>query len=137
MRVHVIGGGLAGLSAALALADAGRPVTLYEAGPACGGRCRSYDDRVLGTRLDNGNHLLLSGNAAAFAYLDRIGARDTMGGPAEPMFPFIDIPSGERWTVRPNAGRLPWWIFSANRRVPGTKATDYLLALLAPALRLR
>jgi squalene-associated FAD-dependent desaturase len=86
-------------------------------------------DRALGLTIDNGNHLLLSGNAAAFAYLDRIGARDTMGGPAEPMFPFIDIPSGERWTVRPNAGRLPWWIFSANRRVPGTKATDYLSLL--------
>jgi squalene-associated FAD-dependent desaturase len=128
-QTHVIGAGLAGLSAALALVDAGRRIVVYEAGPAAGGRCRSYVDRALGLTIDNGNHLLLSGNAAAFAYLDRIGARDTMGGPAEPMFPFIDIPSGERWTVRPNAGRLPWWIFSAKRRVPGTKATDYLSLL--------
>ncbi len=45
MRVHVIGAGLAGLAASLALADAGLPVTLYEAGPAAGGRCRSYFDR--------------------------------------------------------------------------------------------
>jgi squalene-associated FAD-dependent desaturase len=128
-QTHVIGAGLAGLSAALALVDAGRRVVVYEAGPAAGGRCRSYVDRALGLTIDNGNHLLLSGNAAAFAYLDRIGARDTMGGPAEPLFPFIDIPTGERWTVRPNAGRMPWWIFSANRRVPGTKATDYLSLL--------
>jgi squalene-associated FAD-dependent desaturase len=128
-QTHVIGAGLAGLSAALALVDAGRCVVVYEAGPAAGGRCRSYPDRALGLTIDNGNHLLLSGNAAAFAYLDRIGARDTMGGPDEPLFQFIDIPSGERWTVRPNAGRLPWWIFSANRRVPGTKATDYLSLL--------
>ncbi|HYZ32882.1 MAG TPA: FAD-dependent oxidoreductase, partial [Crenalkalicoccus sp.] len=34
MTVHVIGGGVAGLAAALALADAGRPVTLHEAAPA-------------------------------------------------------------------------------------------------------
>jgi predicted NAD/FAD-dependent oxidoreductase len=128
-QTHVIGAGLAGLSAALALVDAGRRVTVYEAGPAAGGRCRSYPDRALGLTIDNGNHLLLSGNAAAFGYLDRIGARDTMGGPAEPVFPFVDIPTGQRWTVRPNRGRLPWWIFSAARRVPGTKATDYLALL--------
>jgi squalene-associated FAD-dependent desaturase len=125
-QTHVIGAGLAGLSAALALIDAGRRVVLYEAGPTAGGRCRSYADRALGLTIDNGNHLLLSGNNAAFAYLDRIGARQTMGGPAEPVFPFIDIATGARWTVRPNRGRLPWWIFSPQRRVPGTRATDYL-----------
>jgi squalene-associated FAD-dependent desaturase len=128
-QTHVIGAGLAGLSAALALIDAGRSVTVHEAGPAAGGRCRSYADRALGLTIDNGNHLLLSGNTAAFAYLDRIGARATMGGPADPVFPFIDIPTGARWTVRPNRGRLPWWIFSRDRRVPGTQATDYLSLL--------
>jgi squalene-associated FAD-dependent desaturase len=128
-QTHVIGAGLAGLSAALALIDAGRNVIVYEAGPTAGGRCRSYHDRALGLTIDNGNLLLLSGNAAAFAYLDRIGARDTMGGPDEPVFPFIDVPTGARWTVRLNRGRLPWWIFSPARRVPGTKATDYLSLL--------
>jgi squalene-associated FAD-dependent desaturase len=128
-QTHVIGAGLAGLSAALALIDAGRRVVIYEAGPAAGGRCRSYPDRALGLTIDNGNHLLLSGNAAAFAYLDRIGARDTMGGPSEPLFPFIDIPTRQRWTVRPNGGRLPWWIVSPARRVPDTKAADYLSLL--------
>jgi len=128
-QTHVIGAGLAGLSAALALIDGGRRVVIYEAGPAAGGRCRSYPDRALGLTIDNGNHLLLSGNAAAFAYLDRIGARDTMGGPSEPLFPFIDIPTRQRWTVRPNGGRLPWWIFSPARRVPDTKAADYLSLL--------
>jgi squalene-associated FAD-dependent desaturase len=128
-QTHVIGAGLAGLSAALALVDGGRRVVLYEAGPAAGGRCRSYPDRALGLTIDNGNHLLLSGNAAAFAYLDRIGARSTMGGPDDPVFPFIDIATRQRWTVRPNSGRLPWWILSPGRRVPDTKATDYLSLL--------
>ena len=128
-RVHVIGGGLAGLSAAMVLAEAGRAVTIHEAGPAAGGRCRSYFDRELGCRLDNGNHLLLSGNAAAMRYLDRIGARDTMMGPDAPVFPFIDRADGARWVLRLDAGRLPFWIFDARRRVPGTGWRDYLALL--------
>ena len=74
--------------------EAGRTVTVLEAGPAAGGRCRSYFDRELGLRIDNGNHLLLSGNRAAFAYLDTIGARSTLAMPAEPMFPFMDLGNG-------------------------------------------
>jgi squalene-associated FAD-dependent desaturase len=126
-RAHVIGAGLAGLSAATALTDAGWAVTVYEAGPAAGGRCRSYFDRALDCRIDNGNHLLLSGNHATMAYLERIGARDTLGGPGAPVFPFCDVATGARWTLRPSAGRIPWWIFSPRRRVPGTRAPDYLV----------
>jgi squalene-associated FAD-dependent desaturase len=126
-HTHIIGAGLAGLAAALHLTRAGRPVTIYEASPVCGGRCRSYFDQALGIRLDNGNHLLLSGNRAAMAYLDEIGARDTLGGPGAPVFPFMDLVRGERWTVRPSAGRIPFWLLSRRRRVPGTKPGDYLV----------
>ena len=130
-RAHVIGAGLAGLAAALSLADAGWAVTVYEQAPAAGGRCRSYFDRELGCRIDNGNHLLLSGNRAAFGFLDQVGARETMTGPSTPCFPFIDLASGARWTVRPNAGRLPWWIFVRSRGVPGARVREFasLLAL--------
>jgi len=44
------------------LADAERRVALYESSQHAGGRCRSYLDGELGVRIDNGNHLLLSGN---------------------------------------------------------------------------
>ena len=125
-QVHVIGAGLAGLSAALSLSAAGCGVTLYEASPAAGGRCRSYDDRELGIRIDNGNHLLLSGNKDAFAYIAEIGSIALFDGPALPVFPFMDIKSGERWQVRPNLGRIPWWIFARGRRVPDTRLSDYM-----------
>jgi squalene-associated FAD-dependent desaturase len=53
-------------------------------------------------------------------------------------FPFADLKTGERWTLRPNAGRLPWWILDSRRRVPGTSAPDYLApisVLRAPAAK--
>ena len=134
-HVHVIGAGLAGLSAALALTASGRAVTVHEAGPVAGGRCRSYFDRELGLTIDNGNHLLLSGNTAAMRYLDTIGGRAAMTGPDAPIFPFMDLTTDQRWELRPNRGRFPWWVFSRARRVPGTKLADY--AVLRRLLRTR
>ncbi len=122
---HIVGAGLAGLSAALSLSEAGR-VRLYEAAGHAGGRCRSYDDREIGRRIDNGNHMLFSANGASLAYLDLVGARGSMIELDEARFPFLDLATGERWCVRPNAGRLPWWILARDRRVPGTGLADYL-----------
>ena len=73
-RVHVIGAGLSGLSAAVELASAGAPVAVHEASPQAGGRCRSYFDVALDMEIDNGNHLVLSGNRATLAYAEKIGA---------------------------------------------------------------
>ena len=130
-HVHVVGAGMAGLAAALSLTEAGIPVTVHDAAPHAGGRCRSYFDKALGCRLDNGNHLLLSGNTATFAFLDQVGARGTMTGPDRPVFPFMDLATNERWTLRPNLGPVPWWLLSSRRRVPGMRLRDAL-----PALRL-
>jgi squalene-associated FAD-dependent desaturase len=44
-------------------------------------------------------------------------------------FPFVDLASGQRWTLQPNEGRFPAWIFSAGRRVPDTRPQDYLSIL--------
>jgi squalene-associated FAD-dependent desaturase len=128
-RTHIIGAGLAGLSAAIRLAEAGHKIAVYEAGPQAGGRCRSYFDEVLGCRIDNGNHLLMSGNGAALGYLKTIGAADTLVGPKAALFPFVDLGTGERWTLSPNRGPVPYWLFDAKRRVPGSRLADYLTGI--------
>ena len=133
--VHVVGAGLAGLAAAVALAAAGRDVLVHEAARQAGGRCRSYHDATLDLTIDNGNHLLLSGNRDALAFVARVGGRDRIVGPATAAFAFHDLATGERWCVRPNDGPLPWWVFVPSRRVPGTRAADYLT--LAKLLRSR
>ena len=124
--VYVIGAGLAGLSAAVALAGRGERVVVLEAAAQAGGRCRSYLDRQLGMTIDNGNHLVLSGNRAVQDYLAEIGSSGCLVGPETADIAFADLQSGERWTLRPNEGPLPWWIFDPARRTPGTGAADYL-----------
>ena len=127
--VHVVGAGLAGLAAALQLSEEGARVIVHEAAGAAGGRCRSYQDVELGCRLDNGNHLLLSGNTHTLDYLDRIGARASLSGPAEPAFPFLDLRDGSRWTLSLSPGPMPFWVLDSGRRVPGTRMLDYARGL--------
>jgi squalene-associated FAD-dependent desaturase len=127
--VHVVGGGMAGLAAALRVSGAGRPVVLYEAAQHAGGRCRSFYEASLDCEIDNGNHLLLTGNSAAAAFIRETGADDRFDVPAEPAIPFLDLRTGETWTIRPNSGPIPWWIFCPDRRVPGSRPRDYLAAL--------
>jgi len=123
---YVVGGGVAGLSTAAALAEAGRKVVLIEGAPQAGGRCRSYYDDTLGLTIDNGNHLVLSGNNSVQRYLKTIGAQNGLAGPDRAVFDFADVKSGKRWTLKPNDGMLAWWIFVEDRRVPGTQPVDYL-----------
>jgi squalene-associated FAD-dependent desaturase len=124
--IHVIGAGLSGLAAAVRLAARGENVVVHEAARQAGGRCRSYHDQQLDMVIDNGNHLLLSANHAALAYVKMIGAADRLVGPATSKFSFMDLASGERWTVDINDGPLPLWLFDPRRRPPDTRATDFL-----------
>ena len=123
---YIVGGGLAGLSAAVALAEQGRRVVLLEGAPQAGGRCRSYFDPVLDTVIDNGNHFVLSGNHAVMSYLDTIGGRGGLIGPDKSRTSFVDIRSDRRWTIAPDEGPIPFWLFDAKRRVPDTGPGDYL-----------
>jgi squalene-associated FAD-dependent desaturase len=128
-NAHVIGAGVAGLSTAIRLKLAGWNVSIYESAGQAGGRCRSYFDEQLGCEIDNGNHLLLSGNRSAMSYLTTIGAVDTLETVTPARLPFVDLTTGESWTVRPNKGPLAWWTAIPSRRVAGSSIGDYLAAL--------
>lgn len=128
-RVHVVGAGLAGLSAAVRLADQGARVVVWEQAGEAGGRARSFHDARLDRVIDNGNHLLLSGNRSALDYLALLGAEDRLVGPHGARFDFLDLATGERWCIDLNRGPVPLWVMSRRRRVAGTSLADYLSGL--------
>lgn len=125
-RAIIAGAGLAGLSAAVRLVEAGLSVSISDAAAQAGGRCRSYLDPQLGQVIDNGNHLVLAGNRAVRQFREAVGAATPLAGPDHAEFAFADLASGARWTLSLSDGPIPWWIFDRDRRVPGTGALDYL-----------
>ena len=131
-NAHIIGAGISGLSAAVRLANANYRVHVHEATQQVGGRCRSYFDAATNLTIDNGNHLLLSGNRHALAYARSIGTEAGLVGPKVAQFPFVDIMTGQRWQLDLGDGKLPLWVFDEARRVPDTKLLDYLA--LAPLI---
>ena len=71
--VIVIGSGVAGLSAAVALAGRGARVLVLEAKALLGGRASAFTDPQTGERVDNGQHVLLGCYDETFSFLRRIG----------------------------------------------------------------
>src|ERR1700682_357859 len=124
--VHIIGAGISGLSAAVRLANANFKVHVHEATQQAGGRRRSYFDAATNLTIDNGNHLLLSGNRHAVAYAKSIGTEAGLVGPKRAQFPFVDLTTGQRWQLDLGESRLPLWVFDEARRVPDTGLLDYL-----------
>src|SRR5215470_12339567 len=74
--VAIIGGGLAGLSAACALADAGYHVELFERRPYLGGRASSYELPATGEVVDNCQHVLLGCCTNLIDFYKRLGVED-------------------------------------------------------------
>lgn len=70
MNVAVIGGGYAGMAAAVTLGHAGVGVTVYEAAPQLGGRARRVV--VNDTALDNGCHILLGAYTETLGLIERV-----------------------------------------------------------------
>ena len=77
-HVVVVGGGCAGLRAAVALADEGVRVTVLESRAGLGGRARSFTDPATGEVVDNGQHLFLSAYDRTLAFLKRLGTADRL-----------------------------------------------------------
>ena len=130
---HIIGAGMAGLASAIRLISkygvSGQSINLYEAAPQAGGRCRSFHNAELDCEIDNGNHLLLSGNYCAANYLDIIEASHELIGPDQAVFPFYDLKTRERWNVEFNPSSIPFWLFKKKSRVRGARLIDHLSLL--------
>jgi squalene-associated FAD-dependent desaturase len=78
VRVAVIGGGFAGLAAAVALQERRHQVLLLERRGVLGGRATSYRDAVSGEDVDNGTHLMVGGYHATLDLVRRAGAGDLL-----------------------------------------------------------
>jgi len=78
VKVAVLGGGFAGLAAAIALAERRHEVTLLERRGVLGGRATSYPDAATGEDVDNGTHLMIAGYHATLDLVRRAGAGDLL-----------------------------------------------------------
>ena len=124
--VHVIGAGVAGLSAAYRLATSGRcDVVVHEARAYPGGRRRSFYDDAFGAAVDTGNFPLLSGWRSTLALIDAVDARSEWRTDEAPGVAFADLAKGKQWRLTPNAGRIPWWLLLTARRGPDLTPADY------------
>ncbi|MBD3931205.1 FAD-dependent oxidoreductase [Streptomyces chumphonensis] len=139
-RATVVGGGLAGITAALDLADAGLRVTLVESRPRLGGLAFSFlrSSPVGELSVDNGQHVHLRCCTAYLALLDRIGARGLA-----PLQRRLDIPVLDVGRARPRLGRIrrtaapvPLHLAAALAAYPHLRPAERLAAARA-ALALR
>ena len=100
--VAVVGGGIAGLAAALSLAEEGFAVSLFERRALLGGRASSFEDPASGELVDNCQHVSLRCCTNLDDFLRRVGASDAV--PYCDRIDFLD-PEGRRSSLR--AGSLP------------------------------
>jgi hypothetical protein len=129
--VHIVGAGFSGLSAAVHLSGASEAeIVVHERAAQAGGRRRSFYDEALGLTIDSGNYFVLSSWRSALSTIAAIGAAEQWREEPSGEIPFADMSSGERWKLRPNAGRIPWWVLSTGRRAPRTLAKDYFRVAL-------
>jgi len=106
MKVAVVGGGLAGLAAALDLVDAGVQVTLHEARPTLGGAVQTLPRRDGDPEPppDNGQHIALGCFTEYLRFLDRLGESGSYVR-RRLALPVIDEEGGVA-TIRPSLGGL-------------------------------
>ncbi|MFG1811032.1 hydroxysqualene dehydroxylase HpnE [Streptomyces sp. NPDC049040] len=112
----VVGGGLAGITAALELADAGLRVTLAEARPRLGGLAFSFKRGEL--TVDNGQHVFLRCCTAYQWFLDRIAARDLVTLQDRLDVPVVDADTGRTGRLTRAALPVPLHLAASLARYP-------------------
>lgn len=131
--VHVVGGGFAGVAAAVALARRGTPVTLWEARGTCGGRVASFTDRCTGERLDNGPHLFMGCYTRTRALLAELGTERHLAfqrGLHLPLFL-----SGRPAALRCPSLPAPWFLVAGLLGLPLSVADRLRLLRAGHAIR--
>jgi squalene-associated FAD-dependent desaturase len=129
-RIAVVGGGLAGLAAALECADAGAEVTLYEARTRLGGATFSVQRRD--HRIDNGQHVFVRACNAYLAFLERLGVGELVS-----LQPRLRVPvlreAGRPALLRRNGLPAPLQLLPSLLRYRPLSAGERLAALRAAA----
>lgn len=109
--VLIIGGGLAGLAAGVALAEAGCRVRLLEQKPYLGGRARSFRDAATGSVVDNGQHLFMGCYHSTLKFLENIGTSHTVTFDPQLHVRFLDG-DGKLSELRCPAFPSPWHLLT-------------------------
>lgn len=117
MELNVVGGGLAGLTAAIAGAESGATVTLYESHATLGGRARSTEPPYV---ANDGPHVLYS-DGAPYVWLERRGLV-----PPSKALP-LRAALGTRWRYRERVGGPPAGVLraAARRRLRAPNDVDF------------
>lgn len=122
--IIIVGGGVAGLSAAVHLAAAGRAVHLIDRRQHLGGRTYSWRDDVTGDTVDNGQHLMMGCYAETLRYLDLIGSRHLARLQASLRIDFADVATGRRAALRAAWLPAPLHVFAGLLRLRTLSAGD-------------
>jgi 15-cis-phytoene desaturase len=134
--VAIVGGGIAGLACATALASLGLRVVVLEAGDALGGRARSWRDGATSDVVDTGPHILLSEYRNLLALLERLGTRGQITWNRERFTTLVD--GGRQTAVRLARLPAPLHLLPSLLRIPSLSWGDLLsnLRVTWRALRL-
>jgi zeta-carotene desaturase len=120
-KVGIVGGGLAGLAAACALADGGFAVTLFERRPFLGGRASSYQHPGTGEIVDNCQHVLFGSCTNLIEFYRRIGVADKIRW--SDTMTFVE-PGGRQSVLKPSLLPAPLQIAPSFMRFPFLSLKD-------------
>jgi squalene-associated FAD-dependent desaturase len=110
-EILIIGGGFAGLAAAVELARQGRRVRLLEQKPYLGGRARSFLDPTSGAVVDNGQHLIMGCYRATIRFLETIGTLDRIRFQPRLSLQFLEK-DGRRTQLHAASLPAPWHLLA-------------------------
>lgn len=134
-RVIIIGGGFAGLAAAVDLSERGHEILLLERRNHLGGRAYSFKDPTTGDTVDNGQHLFMGCYINTIAFLKKIGCLEKIKFQERTRIDFLDAENGLdtfECPALPAPLHVLAGLFKLNGLTPGDKFRTFNLS---PALR--